>query len=68
MQPLFPDIGFPLCGGVLSIEKDLAVHGDAPGVRRLEEVQAAQQSGLARAGGTYDAKRLPLLEGKADVV
>ena len=47
---------------VLAVEEDLA------GVRRLQQVDAAQKRALARAGGADDAGHLALAHGKVDVL
>ena len=68
MQPLPAHVRLAAGGGVGGVEEQLAVYGDAAAVRRLEEVEAAQQRGLAAAGGADYAQRLALLEREADVV
>ena len=68
VQPLAAHVRLAARGGVGGVEEQLAVYGDAAAVRRLEEVEAAQQRGLAAAGGADYAQRLALLEGEADVV
>ena len=68
VQPFFADIAFGT-GGVLRRVKQLfASDGDDALVRRLQEIQAPQQRGLAAAGGADDAQRLSLLQREADVL
>ena len=62
VQPLFAHLAFPLGGGVGGVPHGLAVHLDDAGVRPLEEIQAAQQSGLAGTGRADDGQRLTLFK------
>src|SRR5699024_1715375 len=68
VQAALADLGVALGGMVGCVEQGLAVYNDLARVRGLEEVQAAQQGGLARAGRADDGKRLAAVERKADVV
>ena len=45
-----------------------AVHDDGAAGRALQQIDAADQSGLARAGQPDDAENLALGDGKADVL
>ena len=68
VQPFLANIAFR-AGVVLRRVKQLfAPDGDDALVRRLQKIQAAQQRGLAAAGGADDAQRLPLLQREADVL
>ena len=72
VQAVFPDlrVGELFLGAVVKQDMlaGLGVHGDPAGARHFKEVQAAQHSGLAAAGGADDAQRLALIEGEADAL
>ena len=68
VQAALADLSVRFAGMVGGVEQRFAVDDDLPGVRRLEEVQAAQQRCLARTRGADDGQRLAALERKADVV
>ena len=67
VEPLLADVLLRLGGGVRRVEDDAALYGDGPVVRPLQEVQAAEQGGLAGAGGADDGQGLALLQGEADI-
>ena len=68
MEALLAHLALPLGGGVVRVKEHLAPHGDAAPVGTLQEVEAAQEGGLAGAGGADDGHGLPLLQGKADIL
>ena len=68
VQPLAAHVRLAASGGVGGVEKQLAVDGDRAAVRRLEEVEAAQQRGLAAAGGADYREGLPLFEREAYLI
>ena len=68
MEPLSANLTLPLGGGVSCVEQGLAPHGNAPLVRGLQKVQAAQQGGLAAARGADDGQNLSLRQGEIDVL
>ena len=68
MEPLSANLTLPLGGGVPCVEQGLAPHGNAPLVRGLQKVQAAQQGGLAAARGADDGQNLSLRQGEIDVL
>ena len=53
---------------VFTVKDDFAVHADLPAVRRFQEVETAQQSGLSAAGGTDDGQGFALFQGETDVL
>ena len=67
MKPLLPDVLLRLGGGVRRVEDDAALYGDGAVVRPLQEIQAAEQGGLAGTGGADDGQGLSLLQGEADI-
>ena len=68
MEALFAYLRFRAGGGVVRVKEFLATDGDDALIRGLQEVQAAQQSSLAAAGGTNDGQCLPLFQREADVL
>ena len=68
MEPLFADFALPLGGGVGGVKEAMTVHGDAAPVGGLQEVEAAQQRGLAGAGGADDGQSLAPLQTKGDIL
>ena len=56
-----------LGGGVGGVEERLPPDDDAAGVGGLQEVQAAQEGGLAAAGGADDGQDLALVQREVDV-
>ena len=67
VQPPLADLRLGGAAGILGVKERLAPDGDDALVRGLQEVQAAEQGGLAAAGGADDGEGLALLQGKADV-
>ena len=67
VEPLLADIPLRLGRGVRCVKDHAALHGNGAVIRPLQEVQAAEQGGLARAGGTDDGEGLALFQGKADI-
>ena len=68
MEPVLPDLAVAEPLVVLPVEKGLAVHPDGAALGGFQEIQAAQQGGLAAAGGADDGKHLALFHGKGDVL
>ena len=62
VEPLFADLALPLGGGVGGIPHGLTVDLDDAGIRPLQKVEAAQQCGFARTGGTNDRQRLAFFQ------
>ena len=56
------------CRADAAVKQRFARHADAPGIRLLQRVQAAQQRRLAAAGRAEDGQRLALLQRERDVL
>ena len=67
MEPFLPDLALPPGGRISGVEEDLVPDGDAPLVRRLQEIKASQKRGLAGAGGADDGQGLAGIQREADV-
>jgi hypothetical protein len=67
MEPFLPDLALPPGGRISGVEEDLVPDGDAPLVRRLQEIEASQKRGLAGAGGADDGQGLAGIQREADV-
>ena len=68
VEALAADLLFQLGRGIGGIKQGLSVNADGTAVGRFQEVQAAQQCGLAAAGGTDDRKGLSFFLRERDVI
>jgi hypothetical protein len=67
MQAVPADIAFLEHRRVRSVKQRLAIYDDLSAVRPFKKIQAAQQRGLAAAGGADEGHHLALLQTEADV-
>jgi hypothetical protein len=68
VKALAADLPLQLGGGVGGVEEGLALHAYGAAVGPLQKVEAAEQGGLAAAGGADDGQGLALFQGEADVL
>ena len=68
VQAFFAHLALPLGGGVVRVKEHLSPHCNTAPVGLLQEVEAAQEGGLAGAGGADDGQRLALFQGQRDIL
>ena len=67
MEPFAAYLRFLLGRRVIGIKQNLAIDPDDSLIRAFEEIQTAQERGLAAPRGTDDGNHLPFFQGKADI-